>query len=167
RQLREPGLRDEVAAVLRETGFPAERLILEVTENLPLLETGVVLETLRELRSLGVRIAIDDFGSGYSSLSYLQHLRVDMSKMDHPFVEGLEARGPASPLLRGIVDLGRAMGLTVIAEGIETSFQASVLRECGCELAQGFLFGHGMEAELFAEALQRASEWTSRTARPG
>jgi diguanylate cyclase (GGDEF)-like protein/PAS domain S-box-containing protein len=167
RQLRDPRFRDEVAAVLRETGLPAERLVLEVTESLPLLETGVVVETLRELRSLGVRIAIDDFGSGYSSLSYLQHLPVDMIKLHQSFVDGLEARGHASPLLRGIVDLGRAMGLSVIAEGIETSFQASVLRECGCELAQGFLFGQGMEPEVFAEALQRGSEWASRTARPG
>jgi EAL domain-containing protein (putative c-di-GMP-specific phosphodiesterase class I) len=167
RQLRDAGLRDEVAAILRETGFPAERLVLEVTESLPLLETGMVVETLRELRSLGVRIAIDDFGSGYSSLSYLQHLPVDMIKMDSSFIEGLEARGHASPLLRGIVDLGRAMGLSVIAEGIETSLQASVLRECGCELAQGFLFGEGIEPDLFAEALRRGSEWASRTARPG
>jgi diguanylate cyclase (GGDEF)-like protein/PAS domain S-box-containing protein len=164
-QLRHAGLRDEVAAVLRATGIPAERLILEVMESLPLLETGAVVETLREIRSLGVRIAIDDFGSGYSSLSYLQHLPVDIIKMDRLFVEGLEARGHASTLIRGIVDLGRAMGLSVIAEGIETPFQASVLRDCGCELAQGFLFGHGVDPDRFAESLQQRREWTSRTAR--
>src|SRR5262249_30658889 len=149
-QLRHPGLLDEVAAALRSSGFPADRLILEVTESLPLLETGLVVEVLREIRSLGVRIAVDDFGSGYSTLSYLQHVPVDILKMDRSFVEGVEARGHASPLVRGILDLGRAMGLSVIAEGIETPFQASALRECGCELAQGFLFGHAMDPDRFA-----------------
>jgi diguanylate cyclase (GGDEF)-like protein/PAS domain S-box-containing protein len=155
-QLRRAGLAEDVAAILRRLGFPPERLIMEVTESLPLLETGAVVDSLRQLKSLGVRVAIDDFGSGYSSLSYLQRLPADILKLDRSFVESTDARGGSSPLLQGIVGLARAMGLSVIAEGIETSSQASALRDCGCESAQGFFFAHPMDADLFAGLLRRS-----------
>jgi diguanylate cyclase (GGDEF)-like protein/PAS domain S-box-containing protein len=149
RQLQGPVLVDEVREALRTSGLPPERLILEVTESLPLLETPIMAARLRELRALGVSLAIDDFGTGYSSLSYLRLLPMDILKIDRSFVDGIEGEGRGSPLLRGIVDLAKAMQLKVTAEGIETEAQAVALREFGCDFAQGFLFARPLEAEAF------------------
>ena len=109
---------------------------------------------LYELKRLGVRLAIDDFGTGYSSLSYLQTLPVAVLKIDRAFVAANNPR--AAPVLRGIVELGKAMGLGLVAEGIETTDQVARLRTLGCEHGQGFLFARPMEGEridrVFAEA---------------
>jgi len=156
RQLRHVGLPQDVATVLRDTGLSAGRLILEVTESLPLLETGAIGGALQELKALGAFLAIDDFGSGYSSLSYLQHLPVDILKIDRSFLQAMDGGGRSSPLLQGIVDLGRAMRLSVAAEGIETSRQAAALQQCGCELGQGFLFSPPLDPDHFAELLRRS-----------
>src|SRR5262249_14050554 len=153
-QLRQATLAAEGARVLRESGLPPRRLVLEVTENLPLLETGSVLDSLRELKAMGASVAIDDFGSGYSPLGYLQPLPVDVLKIDRSFLEGVDDGGRSSPLLQGIVDLGKAMGLVVAAEGIETPSQREALHACGCELAQGYLFAHPMDADRFHDLLR-------------
>jgi diguanylate cyclase (GGDEF)-like protein/PAS domain S-box-containing protein len=149
RQLQRPVLAREVREVLRSTGLPPERLILEVTESLPLLETPAMVARLLELRALGAFLAIDDFGTGYSSLSYLRLLPMDILKIDRSFVEGIGSEGRGLPLLRGIVDLARALNLQVTAEGIETEAQAAALREFGCDYAQGYLFSRPLEAEAF------------------
>jgi EAL domain-containing protein (putative c-di-GMP-specific phosphodiesterase class I) len=109
---------------------------------------------LRELQGLGVSLAIDDFGTGYSSLSYLRHLPMDILKIDRSFVEGIGSEGRGSPLLRGIVDLAKAMNLSVTAEGIETEAQAAALREFGCDYAQGYLFSRPLDAETFLALVQ-------------
>jgi diguanylate cyclase (GGDEF)-like protein/PAS domain S-box-containing protein len=157
RQLQRPVLVGEVRDALRAAGLLPQRLVLEVTESLPLLETPAMAARLRELKALGVALAIDDFGTGYSSLSYLRLLPMDVLKIDRSFVEGIEDGGRASPLLRGIVDLARAMDLSVTAEGIETEGQAAALREFGCEGAQGYLFSVPLEADAF-RALVEARE---------
>jgi diguanylate cyclase (GGDEF)-like protein/PAS domain S-box-containing protein len=154
RQLQHPALVGEVREAMRTARLAPESLILEVTESLPLLETPAMVARLRELRSLGVFLAIDDFGTGYSSLSYLRHLPMDILKIDRSFVDGIGSEGRGFPLLRGIVDLARAMNLQVTAEGIETEAQASALREFGCDYAQGYLFSRPLEAEAFLRLVQ-------------
>jgi Amt family ammonium transporter len=154
RQLQRPGLVAETREVLRRTGLAPERLVLEVTENQPLLETPSMIARLGEIRGLGVSLAIDDFGTGYSSLSYLQRLPADILKIDRSFVAGLGGSSPGSPLLRGIIDLGRAMQLRTVAEGVETPIQAAVLREFGCEGAQGFLFSKPRDPDDFLALLE-------------
>jgi EAL domain-containing protein (putative c-di-GMP-specific phosphodiesterase class I) len=108
---------------------------------------------LRELADAGVRIAIDDFGTGYSSLSRLRDLPVHIVKIDRVFAEGLRPGAEANALSRVIVDLGRALGFDVVAEGVETADQAAALDQCGCALAQGFYFARPMEAAALHAAL--------------
>jgi EAL domain-containing protein (putative c-di-GMP-specific phosphodiesterase class I) len=100
-----------------------------------------------------VRIAIDDFGTGYSSLSRLRDLPVHIVKIDRVFAEGLRPGAHANALSRVIVDLGRALGFDVVAEGVETADQAAALDQCGCTLAQGFFFAHPMEGDALCAAL--------------
>lgn len=146
RQLRDPGLADRIAAVLEETGFPPERLILEITESGMAADSPGNLSSLRALRRRGVRVAVDDFGSGYSSLGQLRRLPVDMLKVDREFLA--EARSPAArALLRAIVELGNGLGLTVVAEGVEREDQLILARGVGCALGQGWLWARPMPAE--------------------
>ena len=139
-QATDPGLPDRIAAILGETGLPAEALVLELTES-SLMEAGdEPLRVMQAIRELGVRLVLDDFGTGYSSLARLRHFPVDGLKIDRSFVSDLEAGEPAGALLvSGIVELARALGLTVVAEGVETTVQLDRLERIGCRYAQGFL----------------------------
>ena len=153
RQLQENDLEDQVVGALRAGGLDPQNLVLEVTESLIMLEPRKMIARLRALRELGVRLAIDDFGTGYSSLAYLQNLPVDILKIDRSFIHEAASAG-LSPLARGIVDLGRAMRLVMVAEGIERREQADALRSVGCELGQGFHLARPMEAEAFEKLLR-------------
>jgi EAL domain-containing protein (putative c-di-GMP-specific phosphodiesterase class I) len=153
RQLQETDLEDQVVGALRAGGLDPQNLVLEVTETLIMLEPRKMIARLRALRELGVRLAIDDFGTGYSSLAYLQNLPVDILKIDRSFIHETASAG-LSPLARGIVDLGRAMRLVMVAEGIERREQAEALRSVGCELGQGFHLARPMEAEAFEKLLR-------------
>jgi EAL domain-containing protein (putative c-di-GMP-specific phosphodiesterase class I) len=145
RQLQDQGFVEDVHKALELSGLPASRLVLEITESFSLLETRAVVGRLHDLKDLGVRLAIDDFGTGYSSLSYLQTLPMSVLKIDRAFVA---ASGPrAAPVLRGIVELGKAMGMGLVAEGVETTEQVATLRALGCDHGQGFLFARPMEGE--------------------
>jgi EAL domain-containing protein (putative c-di-GMP-specific phosphodiesterase class I) len=146
-QLREPGLADRIAAALRETGAPASGLVVEVTENVLLHDAALATETLSRLRALGVRVALDDFGTGFSSLSYLRHLPVDTLKIDRAFVTDVGADEAAAALTASIVAMGVALGLRVVAEGVEEEQQRELLRAFGCHEAQGFLFGRPAPAD--------------------
>ena len=154
RQLQDPGFVGDVRAALEASGLPASKLTLEITESFSLLETRAIVGRLYDLRDLGVRLAIDDFGTGYSSLSYLQTLPMSVLKIDRSFVAANGAR--AAPVLRGIVELGKAMGLDLVAEGIETTDQVATLRELGCEHGQGFLFARPMEGARIERLLADA-----------
>ncbi|MCW2778004.1 MAG: diguanylate cyclase/phosphodiesterase [Frankiales bacterium] len=144
RTLAQPDVAAQVLAVLREEGLPPHRLVLEVTEGV-LLE-GAAAPRLQQLRDAGVRIALDDFGTGWSSLSYLRRFPVDVLKLDRSFVLGLdEPGGEAVPA--AVVQLAAALGLQVVAEGIETAEQASVLRRLGVRAAQGYLFARPAPAD--------------------
>ncbi|HET6547698.1 MAG TPA: EAL domain-containing protein, partial [Solirubrobacter sp.] len=140
-QLRDPELVWTVRTVLEQTGVPADRLALEITESQLLGDAAASAARFRELRALGVRMSLDDFGTGYSSLSYLHSLPLDSLKIAKPFVDGLAGHGREASFIGVIVDLARTLGLDVIAEGIETPAQLAALRDLGVELGQGCLVG--------------------------
>jgi diguanylate cyclase (GGDEF)-like protein/PAS domain S-box-containing protein len=146
-QLREPALADRIAAALRETGAPPGGIGVEVTENVLLHDAALAIETLSRLRALGVRVALDDFGTGYSSLSYLRHLPVDALKIDQCFLEDVADDEAAAALTASIVAMGVALGLRVVAEGVEEEQQRRLLVAVGCHEAQGFLFGRPAPAD--------------------
>lgn len=137
----------EVASALREGGLAPHLLELEITESLLLNDDAAVLATLHELRALGVRIAMDDFGTGYSSLSYLQRFPFDKIKIDQSFVRGLGRDEHCSAIIRAVVGLGKALGMTVNAEGVETAEQLAALRAEGCGEFQGYLFSKPRPSE--------------------
>jgi diguanylate cyclase (GGDEF)-like protein len=140
RQFAQPGIVDAVTQTLEETGLEPERLALEVTESAVMEDLDEPDETLRELKALGVRLFLDDFGTGYSSLSYLQRFPIDMLKVDRSFVSGIDQGDGKLPILGAVVGMARALGMEVVAEGVETGEQLERLRNLGCELAQGFYF---------------------------
>jgi len=138
----------QVADVLAEHGVPPQRLVLEVTEHAVATDMEELVSRLAELRATGVRIALDDFGAGYSSLGQLRTLPIDILKIDHALVAEPESRtGTAAPLVDVVVRLGHRLGLEVLAEGIGTPAQRAVVEEAGCRLGQGSLFGWGVPAE--------------------
>jgi EAL domain-containing protein (putative c-di-GMP-specific phosphodiesterase class I) len=131
----------DVHRALNLAKFPAYRLEVEITEGTLLHQSEIVMEQLRILREMGVAVVLDDFGTGYSSLSYLWKFPFSKIKIDRAFAAALDNTASARGILRSIVRLGRSLGLSVTAEGIETARQLTVLRELGCDLAQGFLLG--------------------------
>jgi EAL domain-containing protein (putative c-di-GMP-specific phosphodiesterase class I) len=151
RQFREHDIVATVRAALEETGLPPGMLMLEITESGLMTRTQATIARLDALRALGVHLAIDDFGTGYSSLSYLERFPIDVLKIDRTFVSSM---GRAeSPIARAIVDLGRTLGLEVIAEGIEMSEQARWLADLGCRFGQGYLFARPMSAAAIESLL--------------
>jgi EAL domain-containing protein (putative c-di-GMP-specific phosphodiesterase class I) len=128
-----------VAAQLREHGLAPDRLTLEVTESLLMADPVHAKRQLAALRSIGVQVAIDDFGTGYSSLSYLEELPADIVKIDKSFVDRLSA-GQPNVLVETITQLGAALDLRTVAEGIEHDSQSEILRELGCDIGQGYLY---------------------------
>jgi EAL domain-containing protein (putative c-di-GMP-specific phosphodiesterase class I) len=135
-----------VAEVLAETGMPADRLCLEMTESVLMTDTDENLEALVRLKALGVSLAIDDFGTGYSSLAYLRRFPVDILKIDRSFVEHVGDQTDDAALAGTIVQLGRSLGMSTVAEGIEAYGQLAALREMGCRYAQGYYFSRPVPA---------------------
>ncbi len=140
RSLPDPDFADEVARLLEESGVAAEQLTLEITETSVMSDIDRALPTLLALRQLGVRLSVDDFGTGHSSLTYLRRLPVDEVKIDRTFVGDLATDSYDAAIVRTIVDLGRYLGLRVVAEGVENELSYSRLRQMGCDEVQGFLF---------------------------
>jgi EAL domain-containing protein (putative c-di-GMP-specific phosphodiesterase class I) len=139
-QVRHRAFVDLVSRVLTETSFEPSRLVLEMTESVLIENVDEASARLNELRALGVRLALDDFGSGYSSLSYLQKLPFDKLKIDRSFVAGLNLSANGGVIIQAIVALGRALGMSVVIEGVETEEQRVLLRLAGCNELQGYLF---------------------------
>ena len=152
RQLQEPALVETVAEALRDTGLDASCLKLELTESVVMEDAEQTIETLGQLKALGVQLAIDDFGTGYSSLSYLKCFPVDVLKVDRSFVDGLATSQQDAAIVQGIIALAQSLGLTVTGEGIETEEQAAYLTRLGCDLAQGYYFSRPLTVAQF-EAL--------------
>jgi diguanylate cyclase (GGDEF)-like protein/PAS domain S-box-containing protein len=149
RQLAEPGLPGEFASVLHETAVRADSVWLEITETTLMRDPASAVDVLDALRVLGLHLAVDDFGSGYSSLAYLERLPVEALKIDRAFVEGIGQREDRGAIATAIVSLARALRLRTVAEGIETADQLGGLQALGCELGQGYLFGAARPAESF------------------
>ncbi|MEV4279060.1 putative bifunctional diguanylate cyclase/phosphodiesterase [Actinoplanes xinjiangensis] len=146
RQLREPSLVDRVADILARTGLPPEGLWLEITESGFMEDPDACLHTLHELRNLGITLCIDDFGTGFSSLSYLQRLPVTIVKIDRAFITGVGDGGPNEPIVRAVLAMSHALGHRVVAEGVETATQRDWLRANDCDFAQGWLYGRPLPA---------------------
>jgi diguanylate cyclase (GGDEF)-like protein len=147
RQLLDPGFESAVAKALTFSGLKSSGLILEVTESSVIKNADMAVAKLDRISSTGVRIALDDFGEGYSSLSHLRELPIDILKIARPFVRELTEDDHDPALVRGIIELARSLGLRLVAEGIEYPEQAAVLRALDCQFGQGFLFARPMEAE--------------------
>ena len=140
-QFRFQDLEKTIASVLAETGLPPERLEIEVPERLFLERAPEVMETLRRIKALGVRVAMDGFGAGYSSLASLAHFPFDKIKIDRSFVSQLTEDADVASIVASIVALGRSLSVDITAEGVETNEQVMLLKAAGCSIAQGFLFG--------------------------
>jgi diguanylate cyclase (GGDEF)-like protein len=152
-QLQEPSFIDDLQSIVETSGIEPSQVLLEMTETVMFHETSTTLTRLAAVRELGVRIAIDDFGTGYSSLGYLRRFRVDVLKIAREFV-GPAERAEEWAFAAAIVALGRTLGLTIVAEGIETAGQLERLRALGCELGQGYLFARPADPEATLRFLQ-------------
>jgi diguanylate cyclase (GGDEF)-like protein len=150
-----PRLARDIAATLEAHGVRPERLQLEITESAIMRDEEAVVAALEELRALGLSIALDDFGTGYSSLSYLRRLPVDTLKMDGSFIRAITQDAEAAALTRSIVEMGQALGLRVVAEGVEHEAQRALLASWGCHEIQGFLVGAPLPADAALAALAR------------
>ncbi len=153
---------DRVASVLREHQLAGELLELELTESILVHDANEALARLSRLSQLGVRLAIDDFGTGYSSLVYLKRFPIDRLKIDRSFVKGLPADESDGAIVRAIVQLAQAMGMKVIAEGVETEPQRAFLLELGCDEFQGFLYAPALDALSFEQRVRPANRGRGR-----
>jgi diguanylate cyclase (GGDEF)-like protein len=155
RQLLHPTLPDDVRGAIARSGLIPERLVLEVTESVLLHDAEAAIAVIADLRALGIRVALDDFGTGYSSLSYLHRFPIDILKIASGFV-GVGDRSDARWILtEAIISLGKALGLQVVAEGVERRDQVQRLKAVGCELAQGFFFARPLHADTLATQFAR------------
>jgi EAL domain-containing protein (putative c-di-GMP-specific phosphodiesterase class I) len=156
-QLSDRSFAETVLAVLRNTRLPAHRLEAEITENAVVTDIDATRHAIHTLRNAGVRIVIDDFGSGYSSLYHLYELRFDKLKIDRRFIQELGVSAESEVFMRAIIGLCGGLNLSVTAEGIETEGQATAVTRHGVQQAQGFLFGKAISASAVSELLS-ASE---------
>ncbi len=157
RQLQDPDLVDKVEEALRRSALDANKLKLEITETAVMEDEQHVINVLRDLRSLGVRIALDDFGSGFSSLNYVKNLPVDGLKIDKSFIDGLGEGTVNDAIVRLIVDFAHTLGLEVTAEGVENERQVASLAAMRCDLAQGFYFSRPLSSEAAGELVATKS----------
>jgi len=141
RQFEMEGLVDAVEKYLSQASLPPKTVELEITEGLLMRDTTKTNTALCQLKELGVRIAVDDFGTGYSSLSYLHRFNVDTLKIDRSFVQHVTKRQDSASIATAIVGLGHNLGLEIIAEGVETPEQLEFMRNNGCDIIQGYIFG--------------------------
>jgi diguanylate cyclase (GGDEF)-like protein/PAS domain S-box-containing protein len=153
RQFRQVDLVNTVESVLNRSGLDPQYLELEITESSLIHDTHNFIKTLHDLKSLGVKLAIDDFGTGYSSMAYLKDFPVDRLKIDKVFVANLETESANTAILKAIIALGHSLGLRVVAEGVETSYQREFLKDIGCDELQGYIFSKPLPFEGFLEIL--------------
>jgi diguanylate cyclase (GGDEF)-like protein/PAS domain S-box-containing protein len=159
RQLVGGTLPDLIATTLELHGLEPASLCLEITEGILMEEPEHVVGVLQELSALGVHLAIDDFGTGYSSLAYLKRFPTDILKVDRAFVDGIEHQGENRAIVTAVLALGTGLGMTVVAEGVETKAQSEALQELGCAVGQGFYFSTPVPPETFAELLLAEVAW--------
>jgi diguanylate cyclase (GGDEF)-like protein/PAS domain S-box-containing protein len=153
RQFQQAAFISTVQEVLKENGLDPRLLELELTEGSIMKDPAQAIEKLKELRKMGIKIAIDDFGTGYCSLSYLKRFPIDTLKIDQSFVSDVCIDKDDAAIVRTIVTLGHALGVSVVAEGVETAEQLEYLMSVGCDVLQGFLFSKPLSVEAFGELL--------------
>ena len=154
-QLRSPSFVDEIAQAVGVEAGAAAGLQLEITESMIMGDIEASIVTLQKIRSMGISIALDDFGTGFSSLSYLARLPVTTIKIDRSFVVDMEKSASGESLIASMIQLSQSLRLKVVAEGVETETQASLLLSHGCDELQGYLFGRPMPTEQFEEQFLR------------
>jgi diguanylate cyclase (GGDEF)-like protein/PAS domain S-box-containing protein len=153
RQFLHPQLVQEIHDVLNETGFPPDRLRLEITESVIMDDPTAVGQVLQRLRDAGIRVAVDDFGTGYSSLAYLHRLPLDTLKIDRSFVHQMNADPALEAVIRTVISLSGSLRLDTVAEGVETDEEAAALERMGCRFGQGFLFSHPLAPDAAGRLL--------------
>ena len=153
RQLVDSSFLPTVVEILDETGLDPDSVWFEITESALLADARAATSTLREIRGLGIHLSVDDFGTGYSSLTYLKRFPVEAIKIDRSFVSGLGIEDEDSTIVEAVIQLGRALGLTVVAEGVESPLQLQRLRDLDCDRGQGYLFGRPRPANLIETEL--------------
>jgi predicted signal transduction protein with EAL and GGDEF domain len=153
KQFYNPSLKEHLLCTLRSTGLSPELLELEITESMS-MDVELAMETVADIRSIGVRMAIDDFGTGYSSLRYLQKLPIDKLKIDQSFVKEVHRSPENGAIVRMIVEMARRMRLSVVAEGVESREDSDWLRRMNCDLLQGYYFSEPLDADRAAELLR-------------
>jgi EAL domain-containing protein (putative c-di-GMP-specific phosphodiesterase class I) len=154
RQFGHPTLVDDIRATLEASGLPADRLELEITESVLLAEAEDSATALQAIRDLGVGLVLDDFGTGYSSLSYLRRIPLDAIKIDRSFVNGIDDDNSNLPIVKAVIDLAHALGIEVVAEGIETAGQLGRLRDLVCDRGQGYFFARPQPPEALTALLR-------------
>ncbi|AKJ94818.1 diguanylate cyclase [Thioalkalivibrio versutus] len=155
-QFRQHDLVQRLGAILEATGAPPERLEIEVTETVAMADVALTRDQLRGLKALGIRVSLDDFGTGYSSLAYLKSLPIDKLKIDRSFIVDIDQEPESEMILRAIVHLGHSLGLTLVAEGVETTAQRDFLRMIGCDLYQGWVHSSAMAGSAVRDHLHVA-----------
>jgi EAL domain-containing protein (putative c-di-GMP-specific phosphodiesterase class I) len=155
-QLHAPGFAASVSRALHFTGLDPAQLCLELTETVLMDDAMRGADLLRELKDLGVHLSVDDFGTGYSSLAYLQRFPVDELKIDRCFVQSLGHEGHDHSLVAAMVAMGHALGLHIVAEGVETPGQQAILLTLGCRSAQGYLFSKPQRPDAISRLLDQA-----------
>jgi EAL domain-containing protein (putative c-di-GMP-specific phosphodiesterase class I) len=167
-QLARSNFGSAVSNALSDSGVDPGRLCAEITETVLMANNETTRASVADLKHLGVRIAIDDFGTGYSSLAYLEELPAEILKIDRRFVAGLGPAGSvAGSIVKAVVDIAHALGLTVIAEGVEEHGQFEFLRRCGCDSGQGYLWARPMPAEQFAAWVTQRENFLERSTGSG
>ena len=155
RQLADPWLAQEILAVLSKSVFQPHRLEVEITESSLVEKIDEVKNVLASLRNMGVRIALDDFGTGYSGLYHLRELSIDTIKIDRSFITHMLANSEEEKIVEAVINLSNAMGISTIAEGVETPEVRSRLIELGCKAGQGFYFGRPQNAKETQDGIER------------
>jgi EAL domain-containing protein (putative c-di-GMP-specific phosphodiesterase class I) len=155
RCLLDSDLVDQVRGLLVLHRLPAGLLRLEMTETAVMTNPALAMRTLTGLHDLGIRLSIDDYGTGYSSMSYLKRLPVDELKIDHSFVLHMDTDHHDAALVRGAIDLGHNLGLTVVAEGVEATPHVTALQNLGCDIAQGYHYARAMPADNLTAWMQQ------------
>jgi EAL domain-containing protein (putative c-di-GMP-specific phosphodiesterase class I) len=151
----------DISGILAETSLPARLLILEITESAIIGDIHASRPVLLELRRMGVRVALDDFGTGYSSLTHLSDLPIDTIKIDQSFVSEMCVRNQDALIIEAVVTLAHSLGMSTIAEGVETPAQLADLRSSGCDSVQGYLLSRPTTAEQVPAMLARVQEFAS------
>jgi predicted signal transduction protein with EAL and GGDEF domain len=156
RQLSHPSAVETVVEALERAGLEPDLLCVEITESALVEDAASTLATLNQLKEIGVRLALDDFGTGYSSLTYVRRFPIDTLKIDRSFIDGIVGSTEDEAIVTAVLSMGRALGVHVVAEGVETEEQAARLRTLGCRLAQGYLFSRPIAPDAVRELLAAA-----------